>query len=226
MLLLAAHLKGAIMPITVAGTNITMNDATVQATAFLGARGQVFTGNGTFTIPTGVTAVKVTVVGGGGGAAAFGAGAGAGGGSAIKFLTSLTSGNTLSVTVGAGGTGSAGSTGGTGGTSQVASGTQSITTISATGGAGGNQTLGGSVGGIGSNGDLNIKGQSTAAETVFIGCVSYNTYPVGGSSILGGGAKRGIGSGGAGGAYGGGAGANDSGGTGSSGAAGVVIFEW
>ena len=32
-----------------------------------GVRAQVFTSNGTFTIPAGVEAVKVTVVGGGGG---------------------------------------------------------------------------------------------------------------------------------------------------------------
>lgn len=187
-----------------------------------GIRGQAFTSNGTFTIPSGITALKITVVGGGGGAASFGAGAGAGGGAAIKFLTSLTSGNTLAVTVGSGGAGSAGSTGGTGGTSQVASGTQTITTVSATGGAGGNQNQTGTTGGIGSNGDLNIRGQGTARETQSVGCILYNTYPAGGSSILGGGSAPGV----AGGAYGGGAGANSSGGTGPSGAAGVVIFEW
>jgi hypothetical protein len=60
------------MPITVSGTAITFNDATQQTTAanpssYTGARGQVFNTSGTFTIPTGVTTIKVTVVGGGGG---------------------------------------------------------------------------------------------------------------------------------------------------------------
>ena len=86
------------MPITVAGTNITMNDSTVQATAFLGMRATVFTANGTFTIPTGITAIKITVVGGGGGSGGGGSGgccasylggAGAGGGAAIKYLTNV-----------------------------------------------------------------------------------------------------------------------------------------
>jgi hypothetical protein len=177
------------MTISVSGTAITFNDATTQTTAaspssYAGAGGQVFTSGGTFTIPTGVTALKVTVVGGGGGGygssgccpapggtggtssvssgtqtistisatggngsttsvnvsgglgsggtinmrggagsnyAAFatpfgtnginlqsplyggGGGAGGSGGSAIKYLTGLTAGNTLSVTVGTGG---------------------------------------------------------------------------------------------------------------------------
>lgn len=41
--------------------------AAPAATASGGINAEVFTSNGTFTIPTGVTAVKVTVVGGGGG---------------------------------------------------------------------------------------------------------------------------------------------------------------
>lgn len=186
------------MAITVSGTSITFNDATVQTTAFTGgsyagASGQVFTANGTFTIPSGITKVKVTVVGGGGGGggtygnstaggnstvasgtqtittltgggggswstflggtatggdlnisgykgfslasllvgfqgfstfpATYGLGGaagndganaypgGGGGGTAIKWLTGLTPGNTLTVTVGAGGTKDSGPTG-------------------------------------------------------------------------------------------------------------------
>lgn len=60
------------MAITVSGTAITFNDATTQTTAaspssYAGAGGQVFTSSGTFTIPTGVTSLKVSVVGAGGG---------------------------------------------------------------------------------------------------------------------------------------------------------------
>lgn len=117
------------MPITVSGTSITFNDATVQTTAggpYTGARGQVFTGNGTFTIPTGVTTVKVTVVGGGGGGGGYNPGC---------------SGNPT--------------TGGTGGTSSVSSGNQTISTVSATGGQGSSPSAILSPG-SGSGGDLNI----------------------------------------------------------------------
>jgi len=112
-----------------------------------GAQAQVFTASGTFTIPTGVTAIKVTVVGAGGGGAGATAGnvfcAGGGGGYGVQYFTGLTPANTLTVTVGAAGTGGGGdSSGGTGGTSSIASGTQTITTASATGGGGGNATTG------------------------------------------------------------------------------------
>jgi hypothetical protein len=55
-----------------------------------GVFGQVFTSSGTFTIPAGVTALKVTVVGGGGGAGAATAintGGGGGGGAAPSGFT-------------------------------------------------------------------------------------------------------------------------------------------
>ncbi|NBS71653.1 phage tail protein, partial [bacterium] len=56
------------MPTTVAGTNITYNDSTAQSTAYIGARSTIYTsGTNTFTVPTGVTAVNVIVIGGGGG---------------------------------------------------------------------------------------------------------------------------------------------------------------
>jgi len=114
----------------------------------------VCTTGGTFTIPTGVTQVKVTVWGGGGGGnggnSASAGGGGGSGGAAIKWLTGLTPGNTLAVTVGLGGT-RGGGAGGTGGTSSVASGTQTISAVTATGGTN-------SVGGTSSGGDINITG--------------------------------------------------------------------
>jgi hypothetical protein len=168
-------------------------------------------GSFTFTIPTGKTALKITVIGGGGGSGGTGAAntssGGGAGGCAIKYLTGLTPGNTLSVTVGAAGTAGAASggsytTGGTGGTSSVASGTQTITTISATGGAGGtgaplNDWQSGGNGGLGSNGDVNSYGGcgGNAGNTVsyvnvnFGACpsfstVSYLTPGLGGASLL------------------------------------------
>jgi len=213
--------NGASTPQTVApstsGNVLTSNGTTWTSAAptntYVGQKGQAFTANGTFTIPTGVTAIKLTVVGGGGAGGSyavdgcgnqyFGVGGG-GGGAAIKFLTSLTSGNTLAVTIG-----------GAAGTSSVASGTQTITTVSATGGSNGGNTNGVS-GGIGSNGDLNIGGGGTAIGT-----------SAGAASIFGGGGAGGGGasgpSGSSGRAYGGGGGGGSSGGAG---AAGVVMIEW
>lgn len=191
---------------------------------------QIFTSSGTFTIPTGVTKVKVTVVGGGGGGGngsnGVGASGGGGGGAAISILSGVTPGNTLTVTIGAGG-----SAGVAGGTSSVASGTQTITTISATGGglgstAGVNGANGGA-GGVGSNGNLNLTGDSGGPGS------RGNTIDLsgnGGSSIFGGGGGgRAVGTsvaGGAGGNYGGGGGGGSNSGGGGAGAPGVVIFEY
>ena len=104
---------------------------------------QLFTtvGSSTFTIPTGVTAIQVWVQGGGGGAGggrSLGpSGGGGAGATATQYFSGLTPGNTLTVTVGGGGAGGLGSgNGSSGGTSSLASGTQTITTISCTGGGG------------------------------------------------------------------------------------------
>lgn len=69
-----------------------------------GGRGELFTANGTFTVPVGVSQVKVTVIGGGGGFIVspnlqFGANGGDGG-VAIKYVTGLTPGDDITVTVG------------------------------------------------------------------------------------------------------------------------------
>jgi hypothetical protein len=207
-----------------AGTGISITNGAGTITIASSAAtpsAQVFASAGsgqTFTIPTGVTRVKVTVVGGGASGADGGSCGGAAGGAAIKWLSGLTPGGTLSVTVGAGGP-----NGNSGSTSSVASGTQSITTISATGGAFSAGSASG-LGGLGANGDLNIRGGSGSLTQ------SPTTGGTGGNSILGGGSPVGS----AGGAYGGGGGA---GGAyylfcnlvnlpGLAGAAGVVIFEW
>jgi len=196
--------------------SITFSDGSTKSTA-LGS--QVFTSSGTFTIPTGVSAVKVTVVGGGGNGGNAGGGqrggGGGAGGLAISYLTGLTAGNTLTVTVGAAVN-----------PSSVSSGTQSISTI--TGGAGttgtSNQTgwtLGGA-GGTASGGTINIDGQRGSNGPS-------STATFGGSTAFGGGGMAGFSSGvlptaGVGyGSGGGGAGDNSSG---ASGAPGIVVFEW
>ena len=148
--------SGAIEAISV-GSGLSLSGGTLAATgssSYVGERAQVFTSSGTFTIPTGVTAVKVTVVGGGGGGASVSTGTygggGGGGGVAVKNITGLTPGGTVSVTVGGGGAASA-----AGGTSSFGA------YCSATGGAAGG-TIGvfavGAAGGVGSGGDLNITG--------------------------------------------------------------------
>jgi hypothetical protein len=226
------------------GNVLTSNGTTwtsaAPTSAFTGARGQAFTANGTFTIPTGVTALKITVIGGGGGGGGVAsgggtAGGGGGGATAISYLTSLTVGNTLAVTIG--GAGSAGNTsgsnGGTGGSSTVASGTQSITTITGGGGTGGggvNQDAGGGgAGGTATNGTINCKGGAGTCGAVYDNGASITgSSGNGGNSTLGGGASGNSGSsaGNAGGVYGGGGSGARNNAAGGTGADGVVIFEW
>jgi len=179
--------------------------------------------NASYSIPA--TKIKVTVVGGGSGGRSDIAceifGGGGGGGAAIKILSGLTIGNTLNITIGAGGAANA-----AGGTTSIASGTQSISTISATGGAlpgDSNYYLAGGPGGLGSGGDLNIKGCAGTPGIPTGGAVGGS----GGSSILGGGGAGRAGAGQAGGAYGGGGGSpGASGGSAGAGAAGVVVVEY
>ena len=203
------------------GTNgfvLTSNGSSwVSAAISVGSAATVFASSGTFTIPAGITKVKMTVVGGGGtGSSAVGSQGGvggSGGGAAIKWLSGLTPGNTLTVTVG-----------GAAGTSSVASGTQTITTVSATGGDGNYQP-----GGLGSNGDLNIRGNPGGMGSYASSSTS-GYGGGGGSSILGGGGAPGTGGAGngqPGGAYGGGGGGGgQSSGSGGTGASGVVLFEY
>lgn len=122
------------MATTLGSTGITYNDGTSQQTAWTGFRSQVFTSSGTFTIPTGITSLRITVQGGGG------SGGGGSGGCAISYLTGLTPGATLAVSIG-----------GVSATSSVSSGTQAITTISGTGTSGTGP-------GSASGGTLNING--------------------------------------------------------------------
>lgn len=203
----------------------------------LAFREQFFTSNGTFTIPAGITAVKVTVVGGGGGGGGANATlGGSGGGSAgfgIKWLSGLTPGNTLTVTVGPGGTGVSSANGNSGTASTVASGTQTISTITANGGGGGvgigaSGGAGGPAGAAGSGADLNGSGSGgqsitpAAAATAMAGAGAAGPFGGGAQSpgITGtGNAGFNWGSGGSG-ALGG---ASAGGGAGSP---GIVIFEW
>lgn len=192
---------------------------------------QAFTSSGTFTIPANVKSVKATVVAGGGAGGgatvAISGGGGASGGMAIKYLTGLTPGNTITVTVGAGGTGVNAANGNNGADSSISSGTQSITTVTAKFGGGGFATVaqspGGASGGISTNGDINGAGTAGANACAGASGEGASTFLGGAGNAAGGGAGNNAiantGSGGSGGFIGG----NSAGGNG---AAGIVIFEW
>jgi len=122
---------------------------------------QTFLSPGTWTVPASTTTVKVTVIGGGGaghsvpGAPAPSARGGGGGGSGvnIQYITGLTSGASIPVTIGAGGT----VNGNSGGTSSIGpfgpGGTVSQTGgAGAPGGTGGAGSVGGGQGFTGTDG--------------------------------------------------------------------------
>jgi hypothetical protein len=221
-----------VFTVTATGVNGYSTKITLSGTVTVGTHVQVFPSNGTFTIPTGVTLVKVTVVGGGGaggGGTITANNAGQGGGSAaatVKWLSGLTPGNTLAVTIGAGGTGVSAANGNPGGVSSVASGTQIITTLSANGGTGGQTfNLGpGSGGAAGVNGDLNLGGNTGGFFNANNGGAGAGSIFAGGAIITPAGTNGAAGMSPGAGGSGGGSGSGNS--TGGAGANGVVIFEW
>ena len=226
-----------------ASGNLLTSDGTTWTSSSLvvGLNGAVLASSDPgWVIPAGVTKLKVTVVGGGGGGGTATAtagnsvagGAGGGGCTAIKWLSGLTPGQTLNVTIGGGGApGTAGSQ------SSVASGTATITTISANGGGAGTTiSSGGNIAGASGSGsstsagaDITYGGNDGLAFSESSGA---NAFSIGGSSAFGGGAsKQSSGAGVNGKSYGGGASGGvvisaSSTSTGGTGAGGVVIFEW
>jgi hypothetical protein len=136
----------------------------------LGFGSQFFYVSGTFVIQA--QSIKMTILGGGGGGGGTNAGAtptpagGGAGGAAIKYLSNLIIGGTLSVTVGLGGIGGgvANAGGVLGGLSSVASGTFPIATVSAAGGFPATSPTIPGTGGIGSGGDLNLQGNGGSSN--------------------------------------------------------------
>lgn len=92
-------------------SNGTTWESTVPAAGYTGINAEVFTANGTFTIPAGITKIKATVIGGGGGGRGSGNG-GAGGNSSLasgtETITTVT-GNGGGAGTNAGGSGAGGS---------------------------------------------------------------------------------------------------------------------
>jgi hypothetical protein len=135
---------------------------------------QIFTASGTFAVPNGVTAVRVTVIGGGGAGGyhvTLPGGGGGAGGQATGVVSNLTPGQVIAVTIGSGGAPlSSPGNGNNGGTSAFGG------FMSATGGAGG---LGGTTttdfanaggnGGIASGGQMNIAG-SYGTDSIAVAC--------------------------------------------------------
>jgi hypothetical protein len=229
---LTTHVSGT-LPVANGGTGITSvgtsgNVLTSNGTAWVSSAPvaslpslAVFTASSTWTVPAGITRAKVTVISGGGAGgftvAGYSSGGGGGGGTSIKYVSGLTPGGTVSVTVGAGGTT------GSGGTSSFGA------YCSATGGAVGTGLVGGN-GGIGSSGDFNFAGGGGGAPIIST-VDGFLLGGTGGSSFFGGGAagtlfgtSGGVGLTGR--AYGGGGGGSAAGSAGGVGADGIVIVEY
>jgi hypothetical protein len=187
---------------------------------------QAFTTGGTFIVPNQVTRLRVTVVGAGGagGSCASGSTQGGGGGGAggrgKLWLSGVTSGALIPVTVGASGVAVGAGTGLPGGSSSFG------TYCTATGGAGGTPATGGASGIGGSGGGV------SGASVAYPGSSGTDAVPGVARGGDGGGPGGGKGTSGTGpGANaaswgGGGGGASGSGSGGGSGGGGLVIVEW
>lgn len=178
----------------------------------------------TFTVPavlrSGRRIPKITVVGGGGGGAGEGGSAGGGGGGAAIKRQTLSGVASVQITVGVGGAGGVPGSGTLG-----ASGTSSSfgAYCSATGGQGGSiaSIYGGGVAGLGSGGELNLRGTYGTDNTS-----GSSSGADGGSSIFGGGGRGANGVGVIGENGGGGGGGKGGASAGGAGGAGLVIIEW
>ncbi len=125
------------------------------------ASAQSFTASGSFVVPNSVTRLKVTVIGGGGAGgthATLPGGGGGAGGQAQLWLSGLTGGTPISVTVGAGGQPSSGN--GNGGNGQPSSFGGYVSATGGVGGGGGSGTAtpAGGTGGTGVGGTVNLAG--------------------------------------------------------------------
>jgi len=200
---------------------------------------QLFTASGTFTVPVGVSKIKVCVYGGGagGGCGNIPGGGGGGAGGYAEGTYTVTPAATYTVTIGSGGIGGlSGLPGTNGGTTSFGA------LISATGGSGGTAASFGGIGGIGIGGYLNTSlGNGGSGSTDVLsgngtggGGAGANIFPGGYGGGAGGGGFGG-GNGGNGASPGanalpntgaGGGGGGGVGGGGGNGAAGKVIVLW
>jgi hypothetical protein len=191
------------------GTLLTYANVTTSAT---------FTTSGAYVVPAGVTTVKVQAWGGGGGGQSGSGGGGGGGEYAAENALAVTAGESLTVTIGAGGAGGpsgAGGPGSDGGTTTVK---RSGTTLVSAHGGKGSINFGNNAGGTGSTNSVHFNGGSAQ-----IGTAGVKLGGGGGGSSAGTGSTGNTGkpnsgiTGGAGGAAPTGGGKGGNGGTGSTG---------
>jgi hypothetical protein len=191
---------------------------------------QTFNSSGNFYVPAGVTQVEVEIWGGGAGSFAsvpgLPSGGGSGGGYARKLVTGLTPGQSLPVTVGAGGAG-----GTVGGAAAQPGGTSSFgQVVSATGGslnylASTTQPQnGGTPPGVGVGGDVNFTGSAGTAAILNQGGMGA-AAPIGGAQNSGTAANVGTFPGGGAAGAGTGAGGNSAF-NGAVGGGGLVVVRW
>jgi hypothetical protein len=132
-----------------------------------------FTSSGTFTVPNGVTAARVTVIGGGGGGgyhATLPSGGGGAAGHAIGIVNGLSPGQSIQVLVGAGGgILSAPGNGNNGGSSNFGAVLSADGGYGGIGGTGTSFALAGGSGGAGHGGQVNMAG-SMGSDCIVIAC--------------------------------------------------------
>jgi hypothetical protein len=156
---------GTATPSLVQGSNVSITGSWPNQTVAVTGSGAVltvavFSSSLPFVVPAGVTNILCEVIGGGGGSAVAG-NTGAGGGGYSYGTLAVTPGETLTITVGAGGTGNQppGGQGTSGGTSSIVR--SSTTLMSATGGGGSGSSTQFGAGGGGSGGTIyNTSGQN------------------------------------------------------------------
>ncbi len=224
--------------------NVGIGTASPTVTAGTPPGSQTFTSSGTFTVPTGVTSVKVTLAGGGAGGGGGqrraasspgcgcggGGGGGGGGGQYLQDqVVSVTPGQNITVTVGSGG---AGGTGG-GSADQIApsgsAGESSsfgslVTAAGGSGGNGANSTTGGAGGGAGGAGGT--AGSSGGSGPGGSGGAGGNSQGTGGAGVGGDTLGNAGGNYGGGGSGGGGGSTGNNGQAGGNGAPGYLLVEW
>ena len=204
---------GQVSDIAYNGSVFVLLDSLAPAAAAAPRGIQVFTSNGTFTTPAGVSTIRVTCIGGGGGGGSsvdvsgfdspawLPGGGGGGGCTSVRYFPTAP-GATYAVAIGVAGTGGAyigpvGTNGGPGGTTSFG-----VTLVTAPGGSGG---VAGGPGGLGGTGGV--------GELVFIGTPGGVTTP----GVATGGGSYGFGGAGGQPAFGQG---------GLNGTAGVCYVEW
>jgi hypothetical protein len=229
---------------TVVSDATANNEAVALGQLFIGNRKAVFTSNGTYTVPDAVTTIWVSGAGGGGGggggnslsSSAQGAGGGGGyaGNSVLKTPLSVTPGESLTVTIGAGGAGGAGTSslanagnGSAGGATTIVNGSSTLLSLSGGGGGDGATVYNTSYvyGGTGFSSGLcvaSISDSNTISGTIAIGGTGAKTQ----FSIGGGGGGNQNSANGANGTNGGGGGGGGAGSAGGAGGNGIIIIEW